>query len=423
MSADSDYKEINLFDYLMVVIKHRHMILKNTLIAAVAMAIISLFLPSKYTATTTLLPPEDNIQPSWATLLSNADLPLLNLGIQASSSEIFVEILKSHSVANIVLNKKYQYQGKSKSLLEIWDTQEEIEAIQKLHKRSKIYANKQGIIYISVELNDPDLAAQVANAFAMALDRINQEKSISKAKNSRIYIEEQLKKTEKNLKEAAEKLAKFQEQHKAVSLEEQTKVAIEKAGELKGTIIAKEMELNVALQTMKPDNPRIIRLQKELDELKKQYEHLQFGNTIALDKQKDYFIPFSEVPEISLKLAELIREVKVQETIWQLLNQQYYSAKIQEARDTPTVQILDEAVPPQERSSPKRSLLVIITAVLGFSFSLFWAFVLEYSERIKQNQEEYSKIQNMINEIKRDIQQSRRKLMNFFAKVQQRWRT
>ncbi|MFQ5640177.1 MAG: GNVR domain-containing protein, partial [bacterium] len=199
-------------------------------------------------------------------------------------------------------------------------------------------------------------------------------------------------------------LAEFQTKYKAVDLEEQTKVSIEKAGELKGTILAKEVQFEVLQQTMKPDNPIILRLQKELEVLKKQYEHLQFGNSVSFEEQQDYFIPFADVPRVGLKLAELIRETKVQETVWQLLNQHYYNAKIQEARDTPTVQVLDEAFPPERKTKPRRKLVVLIAAFLTFSLSIFWAFVLEYHDRIRNNPEEYEKANRVITEMDNDYQ-------------------
>jgi len=396
------YEEIDLFDYLSVIFKHRRMIVRNSAIAAFFALIIGLLLPKTYTATTTLLPPDDSDSGGISSLLATSSVPFLNLtDLTTTSSEIFVEILKSRTVADGVLKRKYRFKNGEYNLFEIWKDDSPEKAIRELHKKSNISSNEQGIIQIQVEMRDPSLAAQVANAFAIELHHVNQEKSLSKAKNSRLYIDEQLKITEENLKKASEALAEFQTKSKTINLEEQTKVAIAKAGEIKGTIMAREVELQVALQTMKGDNPIILRLQKEVDELKKQFEHLQFGNSVPFEEQKDYFIPFTEVPEVGRNYAKHIREVKVQETVWQLLNQQYYSAKIQEARDTPTVQVLDKAVPPEKRSKPKRKFLVLVTTVLTFMFSIVWAFVLNFGEQVKQKQE-FNKISKVITDLKQD---------------------
>lgn len=413
--------EIDLLDYLNVIVKRRRMILRNSFYAALLMAVVSLLLPKAYTGVTTLLPPDEGEQQSLRSLLANSPISFLNIpGASASTSEIFVEILKSRSVAQGVLKRKYRYKGGEADLFEIWHVQSHEKAIRKLRDKSRIFANEQGIVTISVEMKDPELAAQVANAFTAELDQVNQQKSISRAKNSRIYIEEQLEKTARSLKKASTALAEFQSKYKAVDLEKQTKVAIEKAGEIKGTILAKEVELEVMLQTLKRDNPIIGRLQKELSELKKQFEHLQFGNTVPFEEQKDYFIPFADVPGVGLKLAELIREVKVEETVWQLLNQQYYSVKIQEARDTPTVQVLDEAIPPEKRTRPKRTLLVLVATFLTFAFSLFWAFVLEYHEKIRSKENEFRKVNNLILAFRKDYQEIEAHVNRIWTKIKKK---
>jgi len=288
-NKNSFSEEINLLDYLDVIFKRRRMIIRNSLLAGLMMLVLSFLLPKTYTATTTLLPPGEGDQNGLRSLLLNSPVSMFDVpGIPASSSDIFVEILKSRTVAEAVLSKKYKSQETGQNLYEIWDIENQTDAMNELHENSTIFANEQGIINISVEVHDAELSAQVANAFVEALDEVNREKSFSRAKNSRIYIEEQLKQTAVRLKKATTALADFQSEFKAVDLQAQTKVSIEKAGEIKGTIMAKEVELEVALQTLKRDNPIIRRLQKEVDELKIQFEHLQFGNSVPFEKQKDY---------------------------------------------------------------------------------------------------------------------------------------
>jgi uncharacterized protein involved in exopolysaccharide biosynthesis len=413
----SQEEEINLLDYVNVVVERRRMIIRNAFVAAVLMAVISLFLPKTWTATATLLPPEERESSPLSSLMSNMPISVPGLPGLSSSSDVFVEILRSRSVSGGVVERKYDYRNQKMDLLEFWGYKSVQQAVKQLQKHTTVFANEQGIVSISVELGDPVLAAQVANALVDELDRVNQEKSFSKAKNSRMYIEEQLQQTERDLKKASEQLAKFQSEFKAVNLEEQTKVAIEKAGEIKGTIMAKEIELEVASQTMKGDNPQVQQLQKHLEGLRRQYEHLQFGNSVPFEEQKDYFIPFSDVPEVGLRFAELVREVKVQETVWQLLNQQYYSAKIQEARDTPTVQVLDEAIPPEMRTSPKRRTLVTTAFFLAGLFSVFWSFVLEYKTRLRERKGESQKLNHIVNELKSDVISAKTILSEFSRKI------
>ena len=411
-NKNSFSEEINLLDYLDVIFKRRRMIIRNSLLAGLIMLVLSFLLPKTYTATTTLLPPDEGDQNGLRSLLLNSPVSMFNVpGIPASSSDIFVEILKSRTVAEAVLSKKYKSQETEQNLYEIWDIKNQTDALNHLHEKSTIFANEQGMINISVEVHNAELSAQVANAFVEALDEVNREKSFSRAKNSRIYIEEQLKQPAVRLKKATTALADFQSEFKAVDLQAQTRVSIEKAGEIKGTIMAREVELKVALQTLKRDNPIVHRLQTELDELQIQFEHLQFGNSIPFEEQKDYFIPFADVPEVGSRLAEFLRDVKVQETVWQLLNQQFYNAKIQEARDTPTVQVLDAAVQPERRTRPKRKLLVVVTSFLTLVFSVFWAFGLEYVERNKENKD-FQKMSGMVEELKADYNKVKKRILS-----------
>ena len=123
----------------------------------------------------------------------------------------------------------------------------------------------------------------------------------------------------------------------------------------------------------------------------------------------------ARLPEVGSRLAELLRDVKVQETVWQLLNQQFYNAKIQEARDTPTVQILDAAVTPERRTRPKRKLLVIVASLLTFVFSMFWAFCLEYVERNRE-QKDFQKMSGMVEELKADYNKLKKKILSVLNK-------
>ncbi len=404
--------EINLFDYLNVLVKRRWMIVRNVVITAFGILIISFFLPKSYTARTTLLPPDESQQSGILTSLVGS--PLANFGLPqaTSTSDLFVQILMSRTVFDNVLQTKFTYNNKpARNLLSILNYESLEKARKALNKNVNISTSQEGIITIKVELFNRKLAADVANSFVTELDKVNMEKNTSRAKNSRVYIENQLKLTEKKMREASDSLALFKEQYKAVSLEDQTRTAIEKAGEIKGNIIAREVELGVALQTMKADNVYIIQLKKEIEELKKQYNYLQFGDSVALSETSEFYIPFANVPEVGLELARKIRDVKVQETVWELLNQQYYQAKIQEAKDTPTVQALDKAVPPEQRSRPKRKILILVFSFLAFIGSIFWAFALEYFEHVKDDPNSKQLMETVRTDARR-VQSNFQKMMN-----------
>ncbi|MBN1153342.1 hypothetical protein JXB12_00325, partial [candidate division KSB1 bacterium] len=293
---NQEVQEIDLLDYTNVLMKHRWMIVRNVIIVGFMIALISLFLPKTYTAKTMLLPPDEKQDAGLLSALAGSPFTQLGITQFSSTSDLFVQILRSRTVFDDVLKASYDDQGKQRTLLEIFDMKSLEKGRREIGKKVTVAATKEGVIRISVELGNPKLAADVANKFVESLDKVNKEKYTSRAKNSRIYIENQLKLTESKLSDAADALARFKEQYKAVSLEDQTRTAIEKAGEIKGNIIAKEVELGVALQTMKTDNVYIIQLRKEIEELQKQYNYLQFGDSLSVKDKEEFYIPFSDVP-------------------------------------------------------------------------------------------------------------------------------
>ena len=397
-------EEIHVLDYVDVLIKSRWVIIRNVFLTAVLVALISLLLPRKYDGITTLMPPQEQENSSVAGMLSDVAVPGLAMPSSTSFTEILVEMLKSRSVGERVLNRRFSCRGDTIPLLDCLHAATVETGLLLLHSDiAQFSMSKQGIITIKITLSDPQLAADVANAFVEELDRINQEKSVSRAKNSRIYIESQLRETEEKLNAAARALASFQQEHKAVSLEEQTRAMIQSAAEIKGQIDAKIVELGVLLQTRKPENVQVIRVRRELEELQQRYEAMQYGET-SLDMMEGEFLPFSNMPELGLQLAELTREAKVQETVWQLLNQQYYQAKIDEARDTPTVQVLDVAVPSTMASSPNRKALVLVFTLLSFVFSVVWAFGCEYVSNLDDHPEDKQRLERIFGELKKDWQ-------------------
>jgi uncharacterized protein involved in exopolysaccharide biosynthesis len=407
LTTEAQNSDIDLFDYFTILVKHRKKIIRNVLVVAILVAAISLVLPSQYTAVTTLLPPTDDTSTSILSALSNSPLSNLIIHEATTTSDLFVEILKSRSVLDGVLQTEFIFpknkkNARSMSLLQILKAKSLEKGRKKLVSRLSVKASAEGIVSVAVQLPDRYLAADVANALVLTLDKVHNEKTSSRAKNTRIYIENQLRLTEEKLKTASAELVKYQQKYKAISLEEQTKAAIEKAGELKGTIVAKKVELGVALQTMKPNNVYVIQLKNEIAELERQYNYLQYGNNQAVKEQAEFYVPFADVPEVGWELANLMREVKVQETVWTLLNQQYFQAKIQEARDTPTIQVLDEAVPPEIHSQPKRKQLVLIGSFLTLLFSIFWAFVLEYLSKLQADVDSSQKTRAIADNLRSD---------------------
>jgi uncharacterized protein involved in exopolysaccharide biosynthesis len=399
------HDELDLLSLVTAVVHHRRMIIRNGVTAFFVFVILAFIWPRTYVATTSVLPP-DSAEPDGLSLLLNSS-PFAGLAMPhaRSASELFAEILASRSVGEGVLRHPLTVDSTTTNLLEYWEQPMMAKALKRLYNQTTVSTSEQGIITIETAMDQPELAAQVANAFVAELDRVNKEKNISRAKNSRIYIEQQLQLTQAKLNAAADSLRLFQERHRAVALPEQMRAAIEGVAEVKGTLVAKQVQLEVMQQSMRTSNPAIVQLQTEVRELQKRYDDMQYGS--PGEGRKDYFPAFAEVPQIGQRLAELMREVKVQETIWELLNQQFYRARIQEARDTPTVQVLDPAVPPEQHAKPKRLLMVLVGPVVVFIFSFLAAVLRYYAAMARGNTVEREKWRDLANTLGNDLQSVR----------------
>ncbi|MCK4427393.1 MAG: hypothetical protein KAW16_02805 [candidate division Zixibacteria bacterium] len=405
---EAEKEKINLYTYLSLLIGYRRFIFLNFLGVCVVVAILSLFLPSWYTANTTILPPQrEGLGLGLASSLMGGISEFgtsMSLPLMASPSDVMAAILKSRAVAFVVIEKE--------ELMETYQAKTKEDALMELFSHTEVEVTPEGIISLSFEDKDRFKAACVANRFVEELDRVNRETNISQAKNARIFIEERLAQTKKNLTKAEENLRKFQEENKAISLNEQMRASIEGAADLKAQMVAAEIELNVLRKTMSPSHPQIQGLKSRINEIKKQLDIWEFGNQKEESKEEKILdVPFSQVPTLSMELARLVREVKIQSAVFELLTNQYEQYKIQETRDTPTIQVLDKAIPPERRSKPRRAVLVGLAGILSLLTSVVFVFGLEYFKKSKQrNPEEFERIQALLGVWRKDVEDLKKKI-------------
>jgi tyrosine-protein kinase Etk/Wzc len=401
-------EKVDIYAYLAVLVKYRRFIFLNLVAVCLIVAAISFVLPSWYRATTTILPPGgDAVSLGLASSLLGSASGLAtsrSLPFMTPPSDIVAAILRSRAVGESVVQKE--------NLMEAFHSRSMENAVRELLSRTSVNVTGEGLISLSYEDRDPARAAQVANSFVQEADRINRQTSSSQAKSARMFIEARLSQTQKDLAQAEENLKAFQEENKTILLDDQMKAAIDKAADLKARMVSSEIELNVLSKTLSPSHPQIRSLRSEVNETKRQLEILESGNPTEDSEGKTVLdVPFAQVPSLSLRLARLMREVKIQETVFELLTQQYEQYKIQETKDTPTIQVLDRAVPPETRAKPRRALLVGLAGVLSLFASTVFVFGLEYVRRSKERDpESIQKLETLLGAWRRDAQDLKRKL-------------
>lgn len=386
-----DDGEVSLLDYWRVVRKHLRLIVVLYVIAVLASMGYSLWTPKIYEATATILTPDERVGRSLglATALATSGVsqavPGGSLPSLTPQRDMFVSVLKSRTMAQDVVQRfdlQERYQAPFLS-----------DAIRYLYGMTTVPLSKDGVISVKVQETDPQLAAAIANFYVAHLDQMITRIATTEASKQRVFIADRLTETERKLRGAEEALRQFQETNKVIALQEQAREAVETAAHPKGEIMASEVQLEVMRKFATDANPEVVKLKQRIEEMKRHLSGMQYGKGWVLpaenrnpgEPRNEIHIPFAQVPEVGLQLARLMRDVKVQETVYTFLTQQLERAKIAEARDMLTVQALDKAVPADRKSKPKISFNMAVAGITSLFVGILLAFFLEYVAGAKQS--------------------------------------
>jgi tyrosine-protein kinase Etk/Wzc len=398
--------KLQFIDLLASIVKRRKLIYVNVIVVGIISLIISLLMPKWYKSEAIVLP---QMNDSFSLGLGGAlgeiagsmlgpsgyELPML-----ATRADVYETILKSRRVAEDVIQQfdlKRLYKSDNIDL-----------AVKELRNHVLTEVGRDGSLKISFEAKrDPQLAADAANYLVATLDRINQQTSQSKAKNTRMFVEKRLEDNKKELAAAEQALKKFQEENNTLSLPEQTRVSVESAAQLMGELTTLRIQLGVMGKEMSPSHGAMVELKNKINQIDKVLREMKQGGgsraagNVGMD---ELLLPLEKVPELGLQYARLFREVKIQEAIFELLTQQYEQARIQEMEDTPTLQVLQKATPPVLKSRPKRAIVILVSVIFALIVSLLIILVQEYFARMRvHNAGTYEKYAWITAQFKRDF--------------------
>ena len=366
--------EPHLLDLLVVFAKNKRLVFGLPLGAAIVSAIISLALTPTYTGRTTILPPQQR-ESSAAALLARvgglSDVLGSSLGIK-HPNDLYVGMLQSETIANRLIHRF--------ELLKVYDTEYLVDTRNFLKGVSRITSGKDGVIAIEVEDRDPKRAAALANAYVEELERLAQTLAVTEASKRRLFLEKQLKSAKDTLGQAETELRKTQEKTGLIKLDEQGRAIIEAVATLRAQIASKEIQLRVMRSFATEHNPDLFRTEQELAGMRSQLAGLERASQAGAG---DIFVPTRKVPEFGLEYVRRLRDVKYYETMFELLAKQYELAKIDEAKESVLIQVLDKATEPEKRTKPKRTQIVLITAFVAGILTILFVLLRESSERGK----------------------------------------
>lgn len=420
MVVEMEKKEFTFIDYLYILVKWRKFLIINFFIVCFFAGIIGLILPRWYTAETVILPTAGSGDAMGiSSMLSNLPMGGLGLGLGGVSEETntFIAILNSRTMLETV--------AKEFDLINRYEARNMEEAVKALRGNIQTDISEEGTLVFRAKASTPYFssdeekngarvtAKDITNFFIKELDRFNKQLKSDKAKSTRIFLEKRYKQNLTDLKRAEDELKNFQEKFGAIAVPEQVVATITIASELKAQIIAKELEVSGLRKYVSENHPTLLKAQNELTELHEKYSDFLIEKKVSNNSNNstpianDIFLPLENIPQLGIEYLRLYREVTLQEKILEFLLPQYEQAKIQEAKDTPTLQILDEAVLPIHKSSPKVLIIVIGAGFSCLILSLIFILIIEFLARTENENSE------QIREIKLALKNDIKKMLPF----------
>jgi capsule polysaccharide export protein KpsE/RkpR len=364
-------------EWLWLLWERRRLVRKAALWGLIMSTLAAFVIPKRFQSTTRLMPPDSQSGSGMAMMAALAGSGGSGLGALAgdllgmkSSGALFVDILSGRTVEDRIIDRfdlRRAYRDK------YWE-----DARKDLAKRTALSEDrKSGVITIVVTDHDPHRAAAIAEAYVDELDRLVAQVSTSSARRERVFIEQRLQTVKHDLDTASEQFSEYASKNTAIDIGEQGKAMIEAAARLEGELIAAQSELEGVEQIYSPSHIRVRSLRARVDELKQQLNKFSGldselnasdptnSNSDGSAGNSSAFPTIRQLPLLGVRWADLYRQTKIQEKVFELLTQQYELAKIQEAKEIPVVKVLDAPDVPEKKSFPPRLAIIVVGMLLA----------------------------------------------------------
>ena len=380
--------DVSLLELLIVIGRRKKFLAGSTLAVAALTLIVTLLLPKSYTATTSVLPPQQNSNFSAALLSQVGNLGALgslagsSLGLK-NPADLPIALLKSRSVEDAMIQRF--------DLMKLYKEKKLSDARKALEKHTSIESNiKDGIIRIEIEDRSPQRASEMANAYVDEYRKLSAHLAITEAGQRRLFFEQQLVDAKNNLAGAEEALKASQQKSGVIQLDSQAKALIESVAALRAQIVAKEVQIKSLSLSETPSNPDILMAREQLSALQSQLR--QLGGTQS-GEDSDLIVPRGKIPEAGMEYVRKLRDVKYNELIFELLAKQFELAKLDEAREGAVIQVVDPAVVPDKKSFPRISLIVPAVTFIWVLLAVSGILFLEGIRRAGERPEDYRRLQ------------------------------
>lgn len=414
-AQESDEKAL---ESVRLVWERRRLVFKFALCGLILSTLLAFLISSRYESTARLMPPDSQSAGSGLAMLAAASISgaASGLGSMAtdllgskSTSDVFVGILSSRTVQDHII-RQFELQ-------KLYGTRTMEDTRKRLAKETSLSVDRKSqIITITVTDKSPQRAAAVGQAYIDQLNRLVAELSTSSARRERIFLETRLQGVSSDLEDAEKEFSQFASKNTAIDIKEQGKAMVGAAAALQGQLIAAESELEGLKQIYTDSNVRVRSVQARISELKVQLEKMggkDESSPGASGKPDDSLYPsIRKLPLLGVTYADLYRRAKIQEAVLETLTKEYEMAKVREAKEIPTVKVLDPANIPDKKAFPPRLLIMVLGTFLASCFGLL--FVLGSASWQAIDREDAKK--QFASEVFYDVRAGARSVMQRFTK-------
>lgn len=370
--------EVHLLDLFIALARHKKLVIFTPIVTGALALVVSLYMTPIFSSTAKIMPPQQQQSTGVTAMLGQlGGLAGAAGGIAGlkNPNDLYVGLLESRTISDSLITRlklKDYYQRKTMD-----------ETRQVLANNVDIESGKKdGLISIKVTDEQPQFAADLANAYVDELAKLTETLAISEASQRRLFFEKQLEETKKQLEDAEVALKATQEKTGIILPDGQIQAIIGGIAQLKGMVAAKEVQLNSMRTFAASQNPDLLRTQEELRGMQAQLAKLEKDRPSS---KGDFMVPLGKIPEAGVEYVRSLRNVKYYETIFEMLAKQYELAKIDEAKQSSLIQLLDKAVPAERKSKPRRAFITLAGIFGGFVLGVSIAFACALYDASRKN--------------------------------------
>jgi len=374
---------------------HRRMLRRVLGISFLLSLCIAFVLPKQYTSSASIMPPEP--QGSGAMMLAALTARTGGLGAlgglaggllgEHSSTALFIDLLHSGTVSGHLVTRF--------DLMHVYHKRYSVDAGKRLASVTTITDDKKsGVITIKVQDRDPVRARDLTQGYLDELNRLVTQTSTSGAHQERIFIERRLKNVEDDLERAQLDLSEFSSKTGTIDIKEQTRAMVDAGARVQAEMLVEQSSLQSLRQIYGDGNVRVRETQARIASLQGDLTRMTGSGapltttqdeTSSAENNGELYPPLRQLPRLAVPYADLYRRVRVQETVFELLTQQYELARLEEARDVPAVRVIDVPGIPEKKSFPPRLLLALLLTFLSFSAAAFLVLARERWQHVAED--------------------------------------